>query len=86
MTDSTASAVPPATFTRCIHFGRRCDCPEPTQRQQCPTCTWGVVLGVDDEIACPDCGGACFIDVPDAVPAHLSQYGDGPHDEPQDQR
>lgn len=56
------------------------DCPDCAVdrlvREQCPTCTWGVVLGIEDEMPCPDCGGACFVEVPGVVPAHLT--GDCP--------
>lgn len=37
--------------------------------EYCPTCEWGVVLGVDDEQVCHDCMGAFIIGASDVATA-----------------
>lgn len=57
----------------------------PIRFKQCPDCAYGEVLGLDDYMPCPTCGGF-FSHEPGAIPTSENHYGDGPHDEPQDQR
>ncbi len=59
----------------------------------CPTCAYGVVLGIADEIPCPDCGGAFLnappLPVPDfACPGERTcrVCPEHQYSEPQDQR
>lgn len=65
--------------------GRMTSTPSTDPIQRCPDCTYGEVLGIDDYMPCPTCGGG-FSHDPGAVPTSENHYGDGPHDEPQDQR